>query len=280
MSKGKLRAIKKRIDATESTMQITRAMEMVARAKLKKVERGLVYTRNYADSMKEVLKCVIRSLDTTPKFPGEGDVLLVVSTDMGLCGAFNSEILRHADIEISKGNIKAIVTVGLKAELYYKKHELFKKAFTRFYDVPDVDEAAIIADEVLAIKEELNASGFKVVYSEFKNPIVQLPKTMRLLPLGPIAEEEEKEKDMYDFEPDVSVIFPELLNSWIISEILRATYETKVGELFSRQNAMKSATENAQKLIERLTLERNKVRQATITQEIIEIVNSAEALKG
>lgn len=163
--------------------------------------------------------------------------------------------------------------------MHYKKHKLFKKAFTRFYDVPDVDEAAIIVDEVLAIKEELNASGFKVVYSEFKNPIVQLPKTLRLLPLEPIAEEE-KDEDMYDFEPEVSVIFPEMLNSWIISEILRATYETKVGELFSRQNAMKSATENAQKLIERLTLERNKVRQATITQEIIEIVNSAEALKG
>ncbi len=96
--------------------------------------------------------------------------------------------------------------------MHYKKYKLFKKAFTRFYDVPDVDKAAIIADEVLAIKEELNASGFKVVYSEFKNPIVQLPKTLRLLPLEPIAEEE-KDKDMYDFEPEVSVIFPELLNS-------------------------------------------------------------------
>lgn len=85
---------------------------MVARAKLKKVEKGLAYTRNYADSMKEILKRVIRNLDTFPKFPGEGDVLLVVSTDMGLCGAFSSEILRHADIEISKGNIKAIVTVA------------------------------------------------------------------------------------------------------------------------------------------------------------------------
>ncbi|AKI96782.1 ATP synthase F1 subunit gamma [Kosmotoga pacifica] len=278
MSKGKLRAIKERIESTESTMQITRAMEMVARAKIKKVEKSLIFVRKYESTLRKTLSIVRSSINEVEKPSGEGSVLLVITADMGLCGAFNSEILRLADGVLEKGEIKAIITVGNKCEQHYKGNPLLKGSFSRFYDVPDPDEAVIIWNRVYEAMNEVNASGLKIVYSRFKNPMVQLPAIYEVLPFEP--DDNFETNELYDFEPEIDVLYGELLESWVTSVILLVTYETKVGELFARQNAMKNATENAQKMIEQLTLIRNKVRQATITQEIIEVVNGAEALKG
>jgi len=280
VSKGKLRAIKERIESTESTMQITRAMEMVARAKIKKVEKSLAFVREYEAALRKNLSIVSASTDETGLFSGEGDVLIVVTADMGLCGAFNSEVLRLADdtLKKEKDGIKAIVTIGNKAEQHFKGSALHFDSFTRFYDIPDADEAAMIWNRVFEIMRKKSASGLKIVYSRFKNPIIQLPVLYEVLPFE--ADEIPEIKEVYDFEPKSDNLYKELLESWVTSAILLATYETKVGELFARQNAMKNATENAQKMIEQLTLIRNKVRQATITQEIIEVVNGAEALKG
>lgn len=277
MSKGKLRSLKKRIDSTNSTMQITRAMEMVARAKVRKVERNLEFVRDYEKALDETLAKVMDASDEVLAQNGSGDVLLVITADMGLCGSFNGEILRLADSVVKEGNVKAIVTVGQKAENFFKGSELLAVSRSRFYEIPDSDEAAVIADDVLDIMHEKGANGFQIVYSHFKNPIAQIARKTRVLPYSP---GEVKENDLYDFEPIPEELLKNILDSWIISKVLLAAHETKVGETFARMNSMGNATENAKKMIESLTLSRNKVRQANITNEILEVVNGAEALKA
>ncbi len=277
MSKGKLRAIKKRIESTNSTMQITRAMEMVAGAKINNTQKGLRFVRQYEQSMERALKRAYLGLESRPELSGEGDLLLVVTADMGLAGAFNAEILKLAEQELKKLNVKRLVTVGVKAESYFKKHGVELSAFSHFYDTPDLDEAAIIVDDIMDAMEANNLGGLSMVYSNFKTPLAQVPKVVNILPLKPF---ERTENDLYDFEPDIELLYRDILYSWIVSIVLRGLYETKVGELYARQNAMKNATENASNMIERLTLVRNKLRQSNITQEIIEVVNGAEALNG
>ncbi|MDD3682023.1 MAG: ATP synthase F1 subunit gamma [Mesotoga sp.] len=277
MSKGKLRTIKKRIESTNSTMQITRAMEMVARAKINKVQKGLKFVRLYEKAMARALTRAYFGDTNHPKTGGQGDILLVVSSDMGLAGAFNAEIMKAAEREVEKSDIVHIVTVGIKAESYFKKSGLPITAFSHFYDTPDLDEAAIIVDDIVDVMEDKNASGLKMVFSLFKNPLAQMPKIVRLLPVEDL---EKPDNDLFDFEPEIEVLYKDVLNSWLVAKVLQGLYETKVGELFSRQTAMKNATENAKSMIEQLTLVRNKLRQSNITQEIIEVVNGAEALNG
>lgn len=276
MSKGKLRAIKKRIESTESTMQITKAMQMVATAKLKKVEKGLSPIKEYEKRIFNTLKVVHNSLEYPPKNEGKGEVVIIITADMGLCGAFNSEIIRYAHKYVDKNNIEGIITVGIKAEKAFSKHKAFSRAFSRYYDTPDLDEVAVIWDEAYEKLKEVNAYSLKIIYAKLKNILVQLPEVKTIFPL----DTEDERRENFDFEPSPEEIYYDLLNSWGISALLSTAYETKLGELYSRQNAMKNATDNAKDLIEKLTLEKNKVRQSTITREIIEIVNGAEALEG
>jgi len=277
VSKGKLRTIKKRIESTNSTMQITRAMEMVARAKINKVQKGLKFVRLYERAMERALIRAYFGDSNHPDSGGEGEILLVVSSDMGLAGAFNAEIMKAAEREVAKSNVIHIVTVGIKAESYFKKSGVPITPFSHFFDTPDLDEAAIIVDDIEEIMDSKNASSLKMVFSSFKNPLAQIPKTVKLLP---VEDFEKPDNDLFDFEPEIEVLYEDVLNSWLVAKVLQGLYETKVGELFSRQAAMKNATENAKNMIEQLTLVRNKLRQSNITQEIIEVVNGAEALNG
>ncbi|RAM60575.1 ATP synthase F1 subunit gamma [Mesotoga sp. SC_3PWM13N19] len=277
MSKGKLRTIKKRIESTNSTMQITRAMEMVARAKINKVQKGLKFVRLYERAMERALIRAYFGDSNHPDSGGEGEILLVVSSDMGLAGAFNAEIMKAAEREVAKSNVIHIVTVGIKAESHFKKSGVPITPFSHFFDTPDLDEAAIIVDDIEEIMDSKNASCLKMVFSSFKNPLAQIPKTVKLLP---VEDFEKPDNDLFDFEPEIEVLYEDVLNSWLVAKVLQGLYETKVGELFSRQAAMKNATENAKNMIEQLTLVRNKLRQSNITQEIIEVVNGAEALNG
>ncbi len=276
MSKGKLRQIKKRIDSTNSTMQITRAMEMVARAKIKKIESYLQYVRLYEKGLRKTLAIAGRELSELPFEDGEGEVLVVVTSDVGLCGSFNSEILRRADRILKEEKVDFIVAVGTKAEVHFRRNERVREVFSKFYDEPDIEAAGIIADRILDLMKREKASGLRIVFSRFKSSLAQLADVVKVFPIGM----DEADSDMYDFEPGVEELFDDVLTSWVISALLLAMQETRVGELYARQNAMRNATENAEKMIEKLTLGKNKLRQATITQEIIEVVNGAEALKG
>lgn len=277
MSKGKLRAIKKRIESTASTMQITRAMEMVARAKINKVQKGLGFIRLYEQSMNRALKKAYFGLETKPQTSGEGTLLLVVTSDMGLAGAFNSEILKLAETEMKKHPVRHVAAIGVKAETFFKTQSVTTTGYSHFYDIPDLDEAGIIADDIIDIMESKEIMELRMIYSNFRNAIAQLPKAERLLP---IEKFEMDKRDVFDYEPGVEELYVDLLHSWVVSKILLGLYETRVGELYARQNAMKNATENAKNMIEKLTLVRNKLRQSNITQEIIEVVNGAEALNG
>jgi len=258
-------------------MQITRAMEMVARAKINKVQKGLKFVRLYERAMERALIRAYFGDSNHPDSGGEGEILLVVSSDMGLAGAFNAEIMKAAEREVAKSNVIHIVTVGIKAESHFKKSGVPITPFSHFFDTPDLDEAAIIVDDIEEIMDSKNASSLKMVFSSFKNPLAQIPKTVKLLP---VEDFEKPDNDLFDFEPEIEVLYEDVLNSWLVAKVLQGLYETKVGELFSRQAAMKNATENAKNMIEQLTLVRNKLRQSNITQEIIEVVNGAEALNG
>lgn len=251
-------------------------MEMVARAKIKKIESYLQYVRLYEKGLRKTLAIAGRELSELPFEDGEGEVLVVVTSDVGLCGSFNSEILRRADRILKEEKVDFIVAVGTKAEVHFRRNERVREVFSKFYDEPDIEAAGIIADRILDLMKREKASGLRIVFSRFKSSLAQLADVVKVFPIGM----DEADSDMYDFEPGVEELFDDVLTSWVISALLLAMQETRVGELYARQNAMRNATENAEKMIEKLTLGKNKLRQATITQEIIEVVNGAEALKG
>jgi F-type H+-transporting ATPase subunit gamma len=279
MSRGLLRTLKKRIDSTYSTMKITRAMEMVARAKLSKIRYGLDPIIAYEKELKKSINYLHKKVFLGEKIKTEENFLIIVSTDMGLCGGFNSELFRKVNRELSEKKIAGIISVGLKAENYFKNSKLMRNSFSKFFDVPTPDDAEIIINTFYEDKDKDKKDyGLLVAYNEFKNPLVQVPTIQRILPYD--VDDSELPDDVYDFEPYPEKLFEDLEKNWIISKVLLSLFESKYGELYARQNSMKTATDNAKDLIDSLTLLKNKVRQSNITQEITEVVSGANALKS
>ena len=279
MSRGLLRSLKKRIDSTYSTMKITRAMEMVARAKMSKIRYGLDPIKEYEKELKKSINYLYKQLPLMKENETEGDFLIVVSTDMGLCGGFNSELFRKANKKIVDGKIEGIISIGTKAENYFKDLKIVRNSFSKFYDIPTPDDAEVIINTFIEnkVKDKKNY-GLLVAYNEFKNPLIQIPKIQRIIPYD--FDEDKMPEDVYDYEPNPEILFNDLEKAWIVSKVLLTLYESKFGELYARQNSMKAATDNAKELIESLTLLKNKVRQSNITQEITEVVSGANALKS
>jgi len=279
MSRGLLRTLKKRIDSTYSTMKITRAMEMVARAKLSKIRYGFDPIIAYEKELKKSINYLHKKVFLGEKTKTEENFLIVISTDMGLCGGFNSELFRKVNRELSEKKIAGIISVGLKAENHFKNSKLMKNSFSKFFDVPTPDDAEIIINTFYEDKDKDKKDyGLLVAYNEFKNPLVQVPTIQRILPYD--IDDSELPDDVYDFEPYPEKLFEDLEKNWIISKVLLSLFESKYGELYARQNSMKTATDNAKDLIDSLTLLKNKVRQSNITQEITEVVSGANALKS
>lgn len=279
MSRGLLRSLKKRIDSTYSTMKITRAMEMVARAKMSKIRYGLDPIKEYEGELKKTVNYLYKKLPLKNENKPQGDFLIVVSSDMGLCGGFNSELFRKVNKEISDDGIEGIISLGTKAENYYKDLKIVRNSFSKFYDIPTPDDAEVIINTFYENKEKDKKDyGLLVAYNEFKNPLIQIPTVQRILPYD--VDDKKIPEDIYDFEPQPEILFNDLERAWVVSKVLLSLYESKYGELYARQNSMKAATDNAKELIDSLTLLKNKVRQSNITQEITEVVSGANALKS
>ncbi|MCD6449235.1 MAG: ATP synthase F1 subunit gamma [Thermotogaceae bacterium] len=276
MSKGKLRAIKKKVEATRNLMKITKAMEMVARAKVSKLERAFKAFKEYAEEIERMKeKILVKGIDS-PLFNGVGDsVIILITSDLGLCGAYNSELLKTAEEESKRiADFKGFITIGTKGATYFKKSKFLIEAYERLYDFPTVEVSSMIVDKVMEMVRNEGVGKVKVIYSEFKNALIQRPKVINLLPLS-----SENADENMEFEPAIEKMIDEFVYFYLTSKLQRLMFEAKVSEYYARQNAMKNATDNANEMIRALTLEYNKARQASITQEIIEIVNGAEALK-
>ncbi|QTA37170.1 ATP synthase F1 subunit gamma [Thermosipho ferrireducens] len=270
MSRGKLLQIKRRVQSTESLMKITKAMEMVATARVKKIEKKLQDVRMFLKETKRLLEN-IEIESSHPFLTGSGKkAVIVLSTDMGLCGAFPSEIAREALKVIDKENIERIYAVGTKNIPFFKKHPKIHRIYERVYEIPTFDFAKTLMKDIVAE----NIGTIYIVYGSFKNRLIQKPETVKITPI----DKSPLKTSRYEYEPDIEELTSSIIEFYVAATIYSLAFETKVSELYARQNAMRNATENASEVISELTLEYNKERQASITQELIEIVSGAQAL--
>jgi len=285
-----LKDIKRRIGSVRKTQQITRAMRMVAGAKLRRAQQAIESGRPYAQRMRDTLAEVARAQKDAehPLLAAREQVrnveFVIVSSDRGLCGGFNANIMKHVDPLLAEQTRAdrgiTISTAGKKARDYYKR----RFADSLGGDYPQqgwvsYGQAVEIARRVSQRFEAGEVDEVVLVFSEFVTAMTQEPRDVRLLPFStPAGEEEEEEALPYEIEPSPEALLRELVPRAIEVEIFRALLENQAGEHAARMAAMESATRNTEELIESLTLQYNRARQAAITRELVEIVSGAEAL--
>ena len=290
-----LRDIKNRIVSVQSTRQITRTMEMVATAKIRKAQDRIESARPYALAMMTVLGNVARFvkgashplLATHAK--RERVVVIAVTSDRGLCGAFNSNILRMTEHlaaeERERGAEVDIIAVGKKAAGYFRYRGVEPiAAYRDISDRPTIADARAIAAHVIGAFSEEEIDGVAIVFNRFKSVAEQKPEIHTLLPISrAVVETGDEEIDRimpeYMFEPTADEVLERLLPTYVVTLIYRALMESAAAEQGARRTAMKSATDNASEMITTLTRSYNRARQASITNEIAEIVGGAAALE-
>lgn len=274
MSRGKLLQIKRRINATQSLKKITKAMEMVSTAQIKKVEKRLQMAREFLNETKNIVEKVHFDVKH-PFITGDGkSALVILGTDMGLCGSFPGELSKRALNLMKKENFDYAYVVGAKIAPIFKKNEKVVRIYEHAYDVPTFEFAQMVVNDLVGN----NVSKVMVVYGKFKNKLAQIPDVFSLTPFSS-SNNNVLKGDRYEFEPLEDEFQIRLINFYASSVLFSLAFETKISELYARQNAMRNATENAEDVVNQLTIEYNKVRQASITQELIEIVTGADALK-
>ncbi len=286
-----LKSIRKRIASVRSTRKITKAMKMVAAARLKKAEDSARALRPYARRLDEIIHSLAARTDRT-KFAllnthGEVDRirLVVLTSDKGLCGAFNSNVSKAASafIREHKDTIPniGVSVVGKKGKAYFERR---KVTIDRYYH--DVltnltfEKAELIGQDIVADYTRQELDAVYLVYNEYKSAISQKVVVEKLLPIEPAAPESLDTPVDYLYEPSQETVLTEILPLQVNVQVFRALLESAASEMGARMTAMGSATDNAGDLIDRLTLQYNKVRQAAITKELMEIISGAEALKG
>ncbi|HCX72887.1 MAG TPA: ATP synthase F1 subunit gamma [Candidatus Cloacimonas sp.] len=280
------RDIKNRIDSVKSTRQITNAMKMVAAAKLRRSQEKILAARPYADNINKMLrKLKLKNKFTEhqllyPNQDAARNAFVFVTSDRGLCGGFNSMISKRALIYLEEHKNTDIICIGKKGYDYIRQHtnlEITEKYFN-FFNEMDFSISKQIADDLLKKFLKGDYGKIDILYNEFKSAIQQNIITKQLLPIVPAENEEISTLD-FIYEPDDNTIISELGEKYIEVEIWRIMLESSAAEQGARMTAMDSATDNADELVEELTLKYNQVRQSSITKEIIEISSGAEALK-
>ena len=286
--------LKKRISSVKSTQKITKAMKMVAAAKLRRAQENAEKGRPYSQKMNSIILNLSKNVndrDIAPKLlvgTGKSNIHLcvILTADRGLCGGFNSNIIRKAKFFFNKilnekKELK-IITVGTKGYDQLKRiygHQIIEKV--SFKDSKNVNfkDANKIANLVI---DHFNKNEFDVCtifYNQFKNVITQIPQEQQIIPLiNKNNEKNEKDNQHYEFEPDEDEILNNLLPKNISTQIFKAMLENSASEQGSRMSAMDNATRNAGELVDKLSIEYNRSRQAAITKELIEIISGAESL--
>jgi F-type H+-transporting ATPase subunit gamma len=285
-----LKAIRKRIGSVRNTQQITKAMKMVSAAKLRRAQESAVQARPYAEKMTELLKNVSARVSSEAHAlltaREEKKIQLVLFTsDRGLCGGYNSNLIRAAEAFIrqhSGGQEIELTLVGRKGGDYFRRRGA--KIVDRYIDIlhkaPD-ELAAEIAQKLISRFISGETDAVYILYSRFRSALSQVPTLEKLLPvaLAEIREAEAQQQTEYLYEPGVQQLLASLLPRITDVAVQRALLEGTASEHGARMTAMESATGNAAKMIGSLTLQMNRARQASITRELLEIVGTAEALK-
>lgn len=290
-----LRDIKKRIKSVESTHEITRAMEMVAAAKLKKAQSRVESFRPYAGKMQQMLENLsLASGEVKHPLFDKREVkkiaLVIVTSDRGLCGSYNSNVIRAGQEFLKKYNPQdvLIVNVGKKAYNFYKKREwAIKLNYLNLAGNLVLSDVKNITRDLTNLFLSKEADEIHILYTKFFSAMSHRVNLDKFLNIESKGEKNELEADKistarrvdYIFEPSPEEIFTELLPSYCMTAIRMALAEAFASEQGSRMIAMGGATKNAKEMIEHLTLQRNKARQASITKELLEVVSGAEALK-
>ena len=277
------RDIRRRIKSVKNIQQITKAMKMVAAARLRRAQERAASSRPYTEKVQEVLGHVIANVrDLSHPLLTVREVAktgyLIIGADKGLAGAYTSNVIREVLPQVKDNDKAVIVAVGRKPRDYFRKrgyHVLDE--YTGFSERPTYDHAVTIAKEIAGRFIAGDLDEVKLVYTKFYSPINQKPTTMTLLPLEHNSVEDSQTE--YIFEPSAPDVLGQLLPKYLETVIYGALLQAAASELGARMTAMGSATDNAQELISKLVLNYNKMRQASITLEISEIVGGAEALK-
>jgi len=286
--------LKKRIKSVKSTQKITKAMKMVAAAKLRRAQENAEKGRPFSEKMNNIILNLSNSVsdkDNASKFlvgTGKNNVHLcvVITADRGLCGGFNTNICRKAKnyfVKILKEEkTLKIFTVGSKGYDQLKRvygSYIIEKVNFKGYKKITYKEAEQIGERIIELFNKSQFDTCKIFYNKFKNVITQIPQEQQIIPIENQKKKEEKTSDnFYEFEPEENEILDDLLPRNISTQIFKAFLENAASEQGSRMTAMDSATRNAGDLVDKLTITYNRSRQATITKELIEIISGAESL--
>ncbi len=286
--------LKKRIKSVKSTQKITKAMKMVAAAKLRKAQESAEKGRPYSQKMQNIILNLTKSINDPQNAPklliGTGKdktyLCLVLTADRGLCGGFNSNICKLAKTNfkkiLSEGKELKIITVGIKGldqiKREYGKYVIKKFSFKDKKQIT-FNEAEIIGKEIIKLFNQEQFDKCILFYNNFKNVITQIPQAQQIIPTEQNTIQENDDKiSAYEFEPDEDEILEDLLPKNISTQVFKEFLENAASEQGSRMTAMDNATRNAGDLVEKLTINYNRSRQASITKELIEIISGAESL--
>ena len=286
--------LKKRIKSVKSTQKITKAMKMVAAAKLRKAQENAERGRPYSQKMQNIILNLTNSISDPENAPkllvGNGNdktyLCLVLTADRGLCGGFNSNICKLAKVNFKKilgeGKELKIITVGSKGldqiKREYGKYVIKKFSFKEKKQIT-FNEAEIIGSEIINLFNNNEFDKCILFYNNFKNVITQIPQAQQIIPTEKkTSKDTDTESLAYEFEPDEDEILEDLLPKNISTQVFKAFLENAASEQGSRMAAMDNATRNAGDLVDKLTINYNRSRQASITRELIEIISGAESL--
>lgn len=290
---GALKEVRNRIKSVQSTQQITKAMKMVSAAKLRRAQDAITQMRPYAQKLQEMLSNMVSSsqdisIDLATERPIENVLIIVVTSDRGLCGGYNSNLIKTAKLLIAdkyasqaaKGQV-SVLPIGKKGYEHFTKNGF--KVVDNFWDIftglsfDRVQAASKYAMDAFAAKE---IDAVDVVYSEFKNAATQVFAAEQFLPVKKVAEVKGQKKSDFLYEPSQEVLIAELMPKILNTQLYKSVLDANASEHGARMTAMDKASDNANELIKTLKITYNRARQAAITTELTEIVSGAAALQG
>lgn len=282
-----LKEIRRRISSIKSTQQITKAMKMVAAAKLRRAQERMFAARPFSGKIDELIRNLLLGAEDfdeplLEERPADKVQLILITADKGLCGAFNTHLIKKAlqEIDAAKGSEVEMICIGKKGYDFFRKQDVkMGQEYINLFNDLQFSRVEEIVEEIISGFVSQKSDRVKIIYNQFKSVMQQNLLVEDFLPIR-VEETENKKQVNYIFEPSREALLHELLPKHLNVQLWQVLLESYAAELGARMTAMENATENANELIHDLTLQYNKARQASITKEILEIVGGAEALKS